>query len=155
MSLKSLDIGATLSRKGLIVQGPVLDGLKVTLAETPATEAAKPAAAKASSQDKAVAKSPVTAKAKPADESKAQQATKAAPIALPAIRLPFPIQLEGLQVTAFRYQQGELIEGLDKLLLSASAEGATSRCASSPCATPWRIWRSRARSSSKTIIRWP
>ncbi|WP_429103439.1 autotransporter assembly complex protein TamB [Aeromonas hydrophila] len=124
VSLKSLDIGATLSRKGLIVQGPVLDGLKVTLAETQATEAAKPAAAKATSQDKAVAKSPVTAKGKPADESKAQQATKAAPIALPAIRLPFPIQLEGLQVTAFRYQQGELIEGLDKLLLSASAEGS-------------------------------
>ena len=65
------------------MQGPVLDGLKVTLAETPATEAAKPAAAKASSQDKAVAKSPVTAKAKPADESKAQQATKAAPSRCP------------------------------------------------------------------------
>ncbi|TNH79496.1 hypothetical protein CF139_23600, partial [Aeromonas hydrophila] len=80
VSLKSLDIGATLSRKGLIVQGPVLDGLKVTLAETQATEAAKPAAAKASSQDKAVAKSPVTAKATPPDESQAQQATKAAPI---------------------------------------------------------------------------
>ena len=98
VTLTSLDIGATLSRQGLIVRGPVLDGLTVTLAETPPADAAKPAAAKA------------------------QKATNAAPIALPAITLPFPIQLEGLTATRFRYQQGELNEGLDTLRLSASGK---------------------------------
>jgi translocation and assembly module TamB len=98
VTLASLDIGATLSRQGLVVRGPVLDGLTVTLAETPPADAAKPAAAKA------------------------QKATNAAPIALPAITLPFPIQLEGLTATRFRYQQGELNEGLDTLRLSASGK---------------------------------
>ncbi|MNN82991.1 hypothetical protein D3C81_1999880 [compost metagenome] len=35
LTLKSLDIGASLDRKGLIVRGPMLDGLNVTLVETP------------------------------------------------------------------------------------------------------------------------
>ena len=121
MTLKDLEIGATLDRKGLIVRGPVLDGLNVTLAEAPpADEAAKPAASKTAkaqgaTKAKADPKESETAKAKP---------EAAAPIALPEIRLPFPIQLEGLAATRVRYQQGELIEGLDKLLLSARAQDA-------------------------------
>ena len=121
VTLKDLEIGATLDRKGLIVRGPVLDGLNVTLAEAPpADEAAKPAASKTAKEQgatkaKADPKESETAKAKP---------EAAAPIALPEIRLPFPIQLEGLAATRVRYQQGELIEGLDKLLLSARAQDA-------------------------------
>ncbi|MGY6037673.1 autotransporter assembly complex protein TamB [Aeromonas sp. AE23HZ002T15] len=142
VTLKDLDIGATLNRQGLIVRGPVLDGLNIVLAEAPKDAAddkkpadktkqpAKPAQSKAATdkqdkQDKQAgnaslaAKSPEGAKADRSGKGKA--ASKPEPISLPAIRLPFPIQLEGLNATKLRYQQGELIEGLDKLLLSATA----------------------------------
>ena len=35
VTLKDLEIGATLDRKGLIVRGPVLDGLNIVLADAP------------------------------------------------------------------------------------------------------------------------
>ena len=155
VSLKSLDIGATLSRKGLIVQGPVLDGLKVTLAETQATEAAKPAAAKASSQDKAAAKSPVTAKAKPADESKAQKATNQPPSSCPPSGCRSPSSWRDCRSRRFAISRVNWWKGSTSCCCRPVPRAATSRCASSPCATPWRIWRSRARSSSKTITRSP
>lgn len=141
VTLKALDIGATLDRKGLIVRGPVLDGLNIVLADTPEEPAGKkpadkaktPAKAAADKQDKQdkqdlVLKDVSVAAAKPSEgtktdkNSKSKAASKSEPIALPAIRLPFPIQLEGLNATKLRYQQGELIEGLDTLLLSATAK---------------------------------
>lgn len=143
VTLKALDIGATLNRQGLIVRGPVLDGLNIVLAEAPKDAAdhkkpadkakppAKPSQSKAATdkqdkQDKQdnsaslAATSPEGAKADKRGKDKA--ASKPGPISLPAIRLPFPIQLEGLNATKLRYQQGELIEGLDTLLLSATAK---------------------------------
>ncbi|MDM5061496.1 translocation/assembly module TamB [Aeromonas salmonicida] len=128
VTLTSLDIGASLNRKGLIVRGPVLDGLSVILAETPPANAAKPAADKAAREkatkdkataDKAATQPMLSAKAQQAGKGKAEQT---APITLPAIHLPFPIQLEGLHATKLHYQQGELIEGLDFLRLSATAK---------------------------------
>ncbi|MGY3942665.1 autotransporter assembly complex protein TamB [Aeromonas tecta] len=138
VTLKALDIGATLNRKGLIVRGPVLDGLNIVLADAPKDAAdhkkpadkgkqpAKPAQHKATGdqQNKDIAsltaKSPEGTKADKSSKSKA--ASKPEPILLPAISLPFPIQLEGLNASKLRYQQGELIEGLDTLLLSATAK---------------------------------
>ncbi|WP_421300273.1 translocation/assembly module TamB domain-containing protein [Aeromonas veronii] len=126
VTLGSLDIGATLNRKGLIVRGPVLDNLKVTLDDAAPASAAKSAkqptanekqaGAAVARNDKASAKTPKQGKGAPAANT-----AKAAPILLPAIHLPFPIQLEGVSATRVKYKQGELIEGLDKLLLSATA----------------------------------
>lgn len=126
VTLGSLDIGATLNRKGLIVRGPVLDNLTVTLdGATPASAAKsanqpaaneKQAGAAVARTDKASAKTVKQGKGTPAANT-----AKAAPIVLPAIHLPFPIQLEGVSATRVKYKQGELIEGLDKLLLSATA----------------------------------
>ncbi|MEG0006670.1 MAG: translocation/assembly module TamB domain-containing protein [Aeromonas sp.] len=142
VTLKSLDIGATLNRQGLIVRGPVLDGLNIVLADAPEEPAGKKPADKTKQpakvaqskvatdkqdkQDKQAsdaslaATSPEGAKADKGSKGKA--ASKPEPISLPAIRLPFPIQLEGLNATKLRYQQGELIEGLDSLLLSTTAK---------------------------------
>ncbi|WP_139459826.1 translocation/assembly module TamB domain-containing protein [Aeromonas veronii] len=126
VTLGSLDIGATLNRKGLIVRGPVLDNLKVTLDDAAPASAAKsakqPAAhekqagAAVARNDKASAETAKQGKGAPVAKT-----AKAAPIVLPAIHLPFPIQLEGVSATRVQYKQGELIEGLDKLLLSATA----------------------------------
>ncbi len=126
VTLGSLDIGATLNRKGLIVRGPVLDNLTVTL-----DDAAPASAAKSAKQPAANEKQDVTAVArtdkastktvKQGKGTPAANTAKAAPILLPAIHLPFPIQLEGVSATRVKYKQGELIEGLDKLLLSATA----------------------------------
>ncbi|MGY4106389.1 autotransporter assembly complex protein TamB [Aeromonas encheleia] len=130
LTLKSLDIGASLDRKGLIVRGPMLDGLNVTLVETPPAKTPTDKAGKTAKADQPATKAapspvgtkePVIAKAKQGNDSKATKAKKAAPIALPAFSLPFPVQLEGLSLTRLRYQQGELIEGIDKLVLSATA----------------------------------
>lgn len=145
LTLKALDIGATLDRKGLIVRGPQLDDLNIVLADAPEEAAdakqsadkgkspAQPAQGKVApdkqdKQDKQDKDAPLAA-AKPSEGSKVDKggkggkgaASKPEPITLPAIRLPFPIQLEGLSATRLRYQQGELIEGLDKLSLSATA----------------------------------
>ncbi|QWZ83039.1 MULTISPECIES: translocation/assembly module TamB domain-containing protein [Aeromonas] len=124
--LGSLDIGATLNRKGLIVRGPVLDNLTVTLDDVAPASTAKSAKQPAANEkqagtavarnDKASAETAKQGKGTPAANT-----TKAAPILLPAIHLPFPIQLEGVSATRVQYKQGELIEGLDKLLLSATA----------------------------------
>ena len=126
VTLGSLDIGATLNRKGLIVRGPVLDNLTVTLDDATPASAAKSANQPAANEkqagaavartDKASAKTVKQGKGTPAANT-----AKAAPIVLPAIHLPFPIQLEGVSATRVKYKQGELIEGLDKLLLSATA----------------------------------
>ncbi|MGL4932204.1 MAG: autotransporter assembly complex protein TamB [Aeromonas sp.] len=136
VTLGSLDIGATLNRKGLIVRGPVLDNLKVTLAESasanqPATANAKTVNEqtvneKMSSELQAGAAVARTGKAssetaKQGKGAPAAKIAKAAPIVLPAIHFPFPIQLEGVSATRVSYQQGEQIEGLDKLLLSVTA----------------------------------
>jgi len=138
VTLGSLDIGATLNRKGLIVRGPVLDNLKVTLAASPPAnpkaQSAKPPAsghAKRVNDNQAGTAFTDTGKAdsdqgdartaKQGKGAPAANTAKAAPITLPAIHLPFPIQLEGVSATRVHYQQGELIEGLDKLLLSATA----------------------------------
>lgn len=126
VTLGSLDIGATLNRKGLIVRGPVLDNLKVTLddaAPASATKSAKQPAANEKQAGAAVARTD-KASAETAKQGKGApvaKTAKAAPILLPAIHLPFPIQLEGVSATRVQYKQGELIEGLDKLLLSATA----------------------------------
>jgi translocation and assembly module TamB len=117
ITLKDLDIGAALDRAGLIVRGPVLDGLNVVLAPSP-VEAASDKGAKPADEKSAT----LAGEGKAAPGDKTQAASKPEPMVLPAVRLPFPIQLEGMQVTAFRYQQGELVEGLDNLLLSATAE---------------------------------
>ncbi|WP_421260906.1 translocation/assembly module TamB domain-containing protein [Aeromonas jandaei] len=127
VTLGSLDIGATLNRKGLIVRGPVLDKLSVTIADAPASTSAR-APAQASGK---AASSPVAKSAAKDDSNKlaksgkgaSDKAAKAEPIVLPAIHLPFPIQLEGVNVTRVQYKQGELVEGIDKLQLSASAIG--------------------------------
>ncbi|MFM5165552.1 translocation/assembly module TamB domain-containing protein [Aeromonas veronii] len=126
VTLGSLDIGATLNRKGLIVRGPVLDNLKVTLDDAAPASAAKSAkqppanekqaGAAVARNDKASAETAKQGKGAPVAKT-----AKAAPIVLPAIHLPFPIQLEGVSATRVQYKQGELIEGLDKLLLSATA----------------------------------
>ncbi|RKJ90033.1 translocation/assembly module TamB [Aeromonas veronii] len=126
VTLGSLDIGATLNRKGLIVRGPVLDNLKVTLDDAASASAAKSAKQPAANEkqagaavarnDKASANTSKQGKGMPAANT-----AKAAPILLPAIHLPFPIQLEGVSATRVQYKQGELIEGLDKLQLSATA----------------------------------
>ncbi|WP_043761816.1 autotransporter assembly complex protein TamB [Aeromonas taiwanensis] len=147
VTLKDLEIGATLDRKGLIVRGPVLDGLNVVLAESAvaenkaaeskpadskpadskapqqATPAVSGAASTAPSKDetRVTRSSPAEGKPSEADSKGKAVPAKPEPIALPAIRLPFPVQLEGVTLTRVRYQQGELVEGLDKLLLSASA----------------------------------
>ena len=115
---QDLDIGAALDRAGLIVRGPVLDGLNVVVAPSP-VEAASDKGAKPA-DEKSATLAAGERKAVPGD--KTQAASKPEPMVLPAVRLPFPIQLEGLKATAFRYQQGELVEGLDNLLLSATAE---------------------------------
>ncbi|HHQ4598858.1 TPA: translocation/assembly module TamB domain-containing protein, partial [Aeromonas veronii] len=126
VTLGSLDIGATLNRKGLIVRGPVLDNLTVTLDDAALSNTAKSAKQPAANEkqagaavahnDKASAKTPKQGNGAPAANT-----AKAAPILLPAIHLPFPIQLEGVSATRVQYKQGELIEGLDRLLLSATA----------------------------------
>ncbi|TNI25903.1 translocation/assembly module TamB domain-containing protein [Aeromonas veronii] len=126
VTLGSLDIGATLNRKGLIVRGPVLDNLTVTLDDAAPASTAKSAKQPAANEkqagtavarnDKASAETAKQGKGTPAANT-----AKAAPILLPAIHLPFPIQLEGVSATLVQYKQGELIEGLDKLLLSATA----------------------------------
>ncbi|HDO1355978.1 TPA: translocation/assembly module TamB [Aeromonas veronii] len=126
VTLGSLDIGATLNRKGLIVRGPVLDNLTVTLDDAAPASAAKSAKQPAANEkqagaavarnDKASAETAKQGKGAPAAKT-----AKAAPILLPAIHLPFPIQLEGVSATRVQYKQGELIEGLDQLLLSATA----------------------------------
>ncbi|MBL0473187.1 MULTISPECIES: autotransporter assembly complex protein TamB [Aeromonas] len=126
VTLGSLDIGATLNRKGLIVRGPVLDNLTVTLDDAAPASTAKSAKQPAANEkqagtavarnDKASAETAKQGKGTPAANT-----AKAAPILLPAIHLPFPIQLEGVSATRVQYKQGELIEGLDKLLLSATA----------------------------------
>ncbi|HHQ4479632.1 TPA: autotransporter assembly complex protein TamB [Aeromonas veronii] len=126
VTLGSLDIGATLNRKGLIVRGPVLDNLTVTLDDAAPASTAKSAKQPAANEkqagtavarnDKASAETAKQGKGTPAANT-----AKAAPILLPAIYLPFPIQLEGVSATRVKYKQGELIEGLDKLLLSATA----------------------------------
>ncbi|RUR56486.1 translocation/assembly module TamB [Aeromonas veronii] len=126
VTLGSLDIGATLNRKGLIVRGPVLDNLTVTLDDAAPASAAKSAkqptanekqaGAAVARTDKASAKTVKQGKGTPVAKT-----AKAAPIVLPAIHLPFPIQLEGVSATRVQYKQGELIEGLDKLQLSATA----------------------------------
>ncbi|EKP0246451.1 translocation/assembly module TamB [Aeromonas veronii] len=126
VTLGSLDIGATLNRQGLIVRGPVLDNLTVTLDDAAPASAAKSAKQPAANEkqagaavarnDKASAETAKQGKGTPAANT-----AKAAPILLPAIHLPFPIQLEGVRATRVHYKQGELIEGLDKLLLSATA----------------------------------
>jgi translocation and assembly module TamB len=123
VTLGSLDIGATLNRKGLIVRGPVLDNLKVTLAESAPANAEYKSAKQLAANEKQAARTG-KANAETAKQGKgapAAKTAKAAPIVLPAIHLPFPIQLEGVSATRVQYQQGELIEGLDKLLLSATA----------------------------------
>ena len=126
VTLGSLDIGATLNRKGLIVRGPVLDNLTVTLDDAAPASTAKSAKQPAANEkqagtavarnDKASAETAKQGKGTPAANT-----AKAAPILLPAIYLPFPIQLEGVSATRVKYKQGELIEGLDKLLLSSTA----------------------------------
>lgn len=126
VTLGSLDIGATLNRKGLIVRGPVLDNLTVTLDDAAPASAAKSAKQPAANEkqagaavarnDKASAETVKQGKGAPAANT-----AKAAPIVLPAIHLPFPIKLEGVSATRVQYKQGELIEGLDRLLLSATA----------------------------------
>lgn len=126
VTLGSLDIGATLNRKGLIVRGPVLDNLTVTLDDAAPASTAKSAKQPAANEkqagtavarnDKASAETAKQGKGTPAANT-----AKAAPILLPAIHLPFPILLEGVSATRVQYKQGELIEGLDKLLLSATA----------------------------------
>ena len=139
VTLGSLDIGATLNRKGLIVRGPVLDNLKVTLDDAvPANAAKQPATANAKTVNKQTVNAKIAndkqagAEVARTDKASAETAkqgkgapvaktAKAAPILLPAIHLPFPIQLEGVSATRVQYKQGELIEGLDKLLLSATA----------------------------------
>lgn len=142
VTLGSLDIGATLNRKGLIVRGPVLDNLKVTLDDAAPASTAKSAQQPAIANAKTVTEQTVNAKsanekqagaavarndkasaetAKQGKGTPAASTAKAAPILLPAIHLPFPIQLEGVSATRVQYKQDELIEGLDKLLLSATA----------------------------------
>ncbi|PKQ80158.1 hypothetical protein CJP16_07415 [Aeromonas sobria] len=122
VTLGSLDIGATLNRKGLIVRGPVLDNLKVTLDDAAPANAAKSAKQPAANEKQAARTDKASAEtAKQGKGAPAAKTAKAAPIVLPAIHLPFPIQLEGVSATRVQYQQGELIEGLDKLLLSATA----------------------------------
>ncbi|WP_434666754.1 autotransporter assembly complex protein TamB [Aeromonas sp. NJAU223] len=144
VTLKDLDIGATLNRQGLIVRGPVFDGLTITLADAADAKGAKPADGKGpakantppsgavatqSAKDEArvVVSLPAEQKSKPTGNTRKSTADKVAPgkpepIVLPAIRLPFPIELQGLNATRVRYQQGELIEGLDSLLLTVSAK---------------------------------
>ncbi|MFM5422695.1 translocation/assembly module TamB domain-containing protein [Aeromonas veronii] len=126
VTLGSLDIGATLNRKGLIVRGPVLDNLTVTLDDAAPASAAKSAKQPVANEKQAVTAVARTDKAsaktvKQGKGTPAANTAKAAPILLPAIHLPFPIQLEGVSATRVKYKQGELIEGLDKLLLSATA----------------------------------
>lgn len=126
VTLGSLDIGATLNRKGLIVRGPVLDNLKVTLDDaapaSPAKSAKQPASHEKQAESAVARTNKASAEAaKLGKGAPVAKPAKAAPIVLPAIHLPFPIQLEGVNATRVQYKQGELIEGLDKLLLSATA----------------------------------
>ncbi|MCV5348972.1 hypothetical protein OFM93_28250, partial [Escherichia coli] len=53
VTLGSLDIGATLNRKGLIVRGPVLDNLTVTLDDAAPASAAKSAKQPAANEKQA------------------------------------------------------------------------------------------------------
>ena len=53
VTLGSLDIGATLNRKGLIVRGPVLDNLKVTLDDAAPASTAKSAKQPAANEKQA------------------------------------------------------------------------------------------------------
>lgn len=133
VTLKDLEIGATLDRKGLMVRGPVLDGLDIVLAQAPKEAGSKPPADKGKKpakqgQGKGEPQKAKEVAAKASEERQADKggkgkaANKPEPIVLPEIRLPFPIQLEGLNATRLRYQQGELVEGLDTLLLSAKAQ---------------------------------
>ncbi|WP_421234666.1 translocation/assembly module TamB domain-containing protein [Aeromonas enteropelogenes] len=121
VTLGSLDIGATLDRKGLIVRGPVLDGLSVTLADTPPAKEAAEESAKAGKTAQGQAQDNASGTSN-SESTQVDKADKAAAIELPAISLPFPVQLEGVSLTRFRYQQGDLIEAVDKLHLSAGAE---------------------------------
>lgn len=124
VTLGSLDIGAILNRQGLIVRGPVLDNLKVTIDDTPASTPAKggaPASGKQGSEIAASGKGVKADQGTKVDRGTNATAAPAEPIALPAIQLPFPIRLEGVSATRVQYRQGELLEGLDKLQLSATA----------------------------------
>ncbi|PJG57583.1 translocation/assembly module TamB domain-containing protein [Aeromonas cavernicola] len=106
VTLTSLDIGATLTRQGLSVRGPTLDGLTVTLAET------EPARSDTGLSTSATA----------AEGGDLNDSAQGSPITLPAIVLPFPIELDGMNATRVRYQQGDWVEALDTLQLSASAQ---------------------------------
>lgn len=114
--LNSLDIGAKLDRHGLTVRGPVLDGLTVKLAET------APADQQALNEGKASTnKAPDKASESTTLVASSEQGAIA--IELPKIDLPFPLSLEGVMLTRLSYQQGDLKEGIDKLLLSVRGEG--------------------------------
>ncbi len=97
VTLGSLDIGATLNRKGLIVRGPVLDNLTVTLDDAAPASAAKSAKQPTANEKQAGAAVARTDKAsaeiaKQGKGAPAANTAKADPILLPAIHLPFPIQ---------------------------------------------------------------
>lgn len=96
LALKEGELGAHLTRRGLTLRGPRLDGLHLTM--LPATT-------------EAVAPSP------------AQPDEPAGPITLPEVKLPFPVRIEGLELTDTQYRDGELHEVVSRLTLDAGAEG--------------------------------
>lgn len=118
VTLGALDIGAALTRQGLTVRGPVFDQLSVMIDEAPASTTAKGPALASGKQGREHTGGDKGARANKGGNANAAQP---APMTLPAIHLPFPIELEGVVATRVKYRQGELIEVIDKLLLSATA----------------------------------
>ncbi|MGL6350906.1 MAG: autotransporter assembly complex protein TamB, partial [Aeromonas sp.] len=108
VTLGALDIGATFNRDGLTVRGPALDKLNVTL--TSARQKAGAQGALNANPNKGMKAA-----------SPAKKAGQAAPIALPAIHLPFPIHIEQASARQVRYQQDERVQQIDTLSLSVTA----------------------------------
>ncbi|KUE81295.1 hypothetical protein ATO46_12425 [Aeromonas schubertii] len=96
LALKEGEIGARLTRHGLTVQGPRVDGLTVALSPTASAPEAAPAGGTPSSGG-------------------------AEALTLPAVHLPFPLLIDNLALTHFIYRDGEREERVGRAALKVSA----------------------------------
>ena len=98
LAIKEGELGARMTRHGLTVHGPQVDGLTVALLPTEGA--------------------PAEAGSLPAKQP--AQSASSGPT-LPAIHLPFPVQIDGLTLNDFTYRDGDFEERVGRATLQGSA----------------------------------
>lgn len=117
---KSLEVGVHWDKKGMVVTGPNMDGLIITLSEE---DAAKQDGNTLEEQPAAKKQAQANKQAKATGKPAAQVATEPV-LVLPEIVLPFPIKLQEFSLTDSQIIQDGGVQALHALTLELEGQGS-------------------------------